>query len=477
VSLAHSTFVNINLEKKMRIVSILTILVFPILLSAQYNDDLGYYWVTFTEKSDTAYTIENPFTYLSQKAIERRIRHQIPFDEQDLPVNRNFIQQLQQMGAEIHNTSRWFNAATIVFEKEKIAEIEELEFVNGTEYVGRYIIRKPHAPSNYQPDTLNSSLLLNVYHGFAAPQTRMINADALHQMGFRGEGIHVGVADGGFINIDKMPFMAETLLAHNRDFVEKDNEVLESSSHGSKVLALMAANLPGYFVGTAPGATFTCMKTEDTRGEYRLEECNWIAALEYSDSLGLDVVNTSLGYSTFNDQQMDYTYDQLDGETAVSSKAAKTAYEKGMILIVSAGNEGNGSWKHVNVPADSKYVLSIGATDLAGQKAGFSSFGPTADGRVKPDVSAPGSSIVVPAINGYKISFGSGTSFAAPITAGAVACLWQAFPAKSNKEIMEAVKASANQYDNPDNELGYGIPDFMKAYEILKGGKERVVRP
>lgn len=459
----------------MRIGLLLTVLGFPLLLSAQYNDDLGYYWISFTEKSDTAYTLENPFTYLSQKAIERRVRHQIPFDEKDLPVNRSFVEKLQQMGAEIHNTSKWFNAATIVFEKERIQEVEDLAFVKSSEYVGRYIIRKPHTPSPYSPDSLDTNLLLNVYHGFAAPQTRMINAHALHQMGFRGEGIGVGVADGGFINIDKMPFMAATRIANNRDFVEKDSEVLESSSHGSKVLALMAANLPGYFVGTAPGATYTCMKTEDTKGEYRLEECNWIAALEYADSLGLDVVNTSLGYSTFNDKQMNYTYEQLDGNTAVSSKAAQTAYDKGMILVVSAGNEGNGSWKYINVPADSRYVLSIGATDLAGQKAGFSSFGPTADGRVKPDVSAPGSSIVVPSINGHKISFGSGTSYAAPITAGAVACLWQAFPSKSNKEIMDAIKESAHQYDNPDNQLGYGIPDFLKAYEILKGS--RPVRP
>jgi len=458
----------------MKKILLLLILSFPILLGAQYNDDLGYYWVEFTEKSDTAYTLENPFVYLSQRAIERRIRHRIPFDERDLPVNRNFIQTLADMGAEIHNTSKWLNAATIVFEKEKIEEVKNLDFIETVEYVGRYIVRKPHSASNFQEDTLNQDMLLNVYHGFAAPQTKMLNADALHQMGFRGQGIYVGVADGGFININRMPFMSASHIVDNRDFVEKDRVVTESSSHGSKVLALMAANLPGYFVGTAPEARYTCMKTEDTRGEYRLEECNWIAALEYADSLGLDVVNTSLGYSTFNDKNMDYTYDELNGETAMSSKAAKTAFDKGMILVISAGNEGNGSWKYINVPADSKYVLAIGATDLAGQKAGFSSFGPTSDGRIKPDISAPGSSIVVPSINGHKITFGSGTSYASPIMAGAVACLWQAFPSKSNKEIMEAIKESASQYAQPDNELGYGIPDFLKAYELLKGEKKSI---
>ncbi len=462
----------------MRVVFVFLVLTFPILLGAQYNDDLGYYWVEFTEKSDTLHSLENPFTYLSQKAIERRIRHRIPFDQTDLPVNRSFVNKLVEMGAEIHNTSKWFNAATIVFEKNRLVEVEKLDFVKEVEYVGRYIIRKPHSPSNFLKDTLNEDLRLNVYHGFAGPQTRMINAGALHQMGFRGEGINVGVTDGGFINIDKMPFMANTKFKGNRDFVEKDDVVFESSSHGSKVLALMAADIPGYFVGTAPEANYTCMKTEDTRGEYRLEECNWVAALEYADSLGLDIINTSLGYSTFNDKDMNYTYEELDGETAISSKAAKWAYDKGMILVISAGNEGNDSWKYINVPADSRYVLSIGATDLAGQKAGFSSFGPTADGRIKPDVSAPGSSIVVPSINGHKITFGSGTSYASPITAGAVACLWQAFPSKSNKEIMEAIKESANQYNNPDNELGYGIPDFLKAYEILKGGgKNRIIKP
>ncbi len=453
----------------------LMILAFPLLLAGQYNDDLGYYWVSFTEKSDTAYTLENPLKYLSSKALERRIRHRIPINEQDLPVNRVFVQKLQEMGADIHSTSRWLNAATIVFEKEKIEEVKKLDFVSDVEYVGRFIIRNAHQPSAFQKDTLKEEMILNVYHGYATPQTRMINADALHQMGFRGQGIHVGIADGGFINVDRMPFMEGIRMQHNRDFVEKDRDVFESSTHGSKVLGLMAANLPGYFVGTSPEATFTCMKTEDTKGEYRLEECNWIAALEYADSLGLDVINTSLGYSTFNDQTMDYTYDQLDGKTAVSTKAAKVAYEKGMILIISAGNEGNGDWKYISVPADSRYALTVGATDLTGQKAGFSSFGPTADGRIKPDISAPGSAIVVPSVSGHRITFGSGTSFAAPILAGAVACLWQAFPTKSNKEIMEAIKASAHQFDQPDNELGYGIPDFLKAYEILK--TEKQIRP
>lgn len=441
----------------------------PILLIGQYVDSLGYYWVEFTEKSDTSYSLENPFEYLSQQAIERRIRQRIPIEQSDLPVNKNFVVALLDKGAQLHNTSKWFNAATIVFERERVTELEKLDFVKAVTYVGRFIIRKTHAPSKPSNDTLPLDKLLANYHGYGGPQISLINAEALHILGFRGEGIHIGVADGGFTNIDVMPFLEDIKVVDNRDFVEVDKEVKHSSTHGSKVLSLIAANIPGFFVGTSPDATFTCMKTEDTRGEYRLEECNLIAALEYADSLGIDVFNTSLGYSTFTEKTMDYTYEQMDGKTAISSQAAQFAYDKGMIVVTSAGNEGNGPWKYISVPADSPYLLTVGATDLRGNLGSFSSVGPTSDGRIKPDLAGPGASVLVPEVNGYNINFGSGTSYSSPIVAGAVACLWQAFPTKTNKEILEAIKKSCSQYEEPDNKMGHGIPDFLKAYQMLDG--------
>ncbi len=445
------------------------LLLLPLFSFGQYVDSLGYYWVMLTEKSDTSYQLENPFEFLSRSAIERRIRQGIPFDNKDLPVDKDKLIALKEKGALIHNTSRWLNAVTIRYEREKIAELEELSFVKDITYVGREIIRKQHTPSKPVLDTLTEDMLLtNFYHGFAARQVNMIGVDALHLLGFRGQGVKIGVADGGFINVDVMPVFKNLNIENTKDFVERDTTVYHSSTHGSKVLSLIASNVPNFFVGTAPEADFTCMKTEDTRGEYRLEECNLIAALEYADSLGVSIVNTSLGYSSgFTEKNMNYVYEQLDGRTAISSQAVTAAFEKGMIMVTSAGNEGNSPWKYVGVPADSPQSFAIGAVDLNGDLGSFSSVGPTADGRIKPDVVAPGASILVPDVSSFKIGFGSGTSYASPIIAGAVACLWQAFPTKTNKEILEAIRRSASNYQNPNNKVGYGLPNFFEAYKIL----------
>jgi hypothetical protein len=217
-------------------------------------------------------------------------------------------------------------------------------------------------------------------------------------------------------------------------------------------------------MGTAPEASYYLFKTEDVGSEYRIEEFNWVAAAEYADSLGIDVINSSLGYTTFNDPKMNYTYEDLNGRTGICSRGADFAVLKGMLVVNSAGNEGDGNWHYIGTPADAHHVIAVGAVRSNGSKAGFSSFGPTPDGRIKPNVSAQGSRVVVANDKGNGLSQTDGTSFSSPIMAGMITTLWSAFPDKSNWEIKDAVEAAGSQTMLPDSALGYGIPDFFKAY-------------
>lgn len=451
----------------------LALLMAPIYeLAAQGADSAyKYYWVTFTDKADSPYQIDKPELFLSGRAIARREKWSIPVTKEDFPPNPGYLAALREKGASVHHRSRWLNAATILASEGGILEIADLPFVDKVEYVGFPYEERERRKPNIKADSLLSKPLEGQHYGYATRQIQWLNGDTLHQLGYTGAGIWVAVLDGGFIGVEESPFFDNLRkggrLLLPRDFVDGDLEVYESSTHGSKVLSTMAANVPGVMVGTAPGATYTCIKTEDTRGEYRLEECHWVAGLEYADSLGVDVVNSSLGYTVFNDRQMNYGFESLNGKTSVASLAADIAFRKGMVVVASAGNEGSSDWKHIGIPADAKLALSVGAIDFSGKRASFSSFGPTADGRIKPDVAAPGAWVTVSDAYAFQASIGSGTSFAAPIMAGMVACLWQAFPERSNEEIVAAIKRSSSQAGFPDEELGFGIPDFGKAYRLL----------
>jgi subtilisin family serine protease len=282
----------------------------------------------------------------------------------------------------------------------------------------------------------------------------------------------IAVLDGGFFQLDIIPFY-DSLRNRNgfiatKDFVEGDSVATEASMHGTQVLSTMAAYMPGVLVGTAPGANYICVKTEDVRGENLIEVCNWVAGLEYADSLGADLVNSSLGYNTFDDKSSSYTYEQMDGISTLSSIAADIAFAKGMIVVTSVGNEGHHKWKYLDSPADAINIIAVGAVDSNNERTYFSSIGPTADGRIKPEISALGLGVQAASVRSLQTTRENGTSLSAPIITGLIACLWQAYPDKSNKEIIEAVLKSASQYDDPDNELGYGIPDFQKALELLK---------
>lgn len=451
----------------------LLLLALPLSVGAQ---PLTKHFVTFTDKANSPYRLDQPAEYLSERAIERRKKHGIAIDSLDLPVNPQYLAAIRKAGGVIYTTSKWFNAATVYCPDDTVLDaIKALPFVKSTEGTGRNYPKRPIPATPKTPITADRYTQRDAHYGFGRPQIEMLNGDLVHRMGYTGAGMLVAVMDGGFTNVDVMPFF-DSLRTSGRllpavDLVDGDGYAYEASSHGSQVLSTMAANLPGLMIGTAPGATYVCIKTEDVRSELRIEEDNWVAGAEYADSLGVDVLNSSLGYTSFNIDRMSHQYDELDGNTTRVTIGADIAAQKGILVVVSAGNEGYSAWKYMGAPADADSVLAVGATDVNGRRVGFSSIGPTADGRVKPNVMAQGGNTIVASLYKYAILPANGTSFSGPVMAGMVTSLWQAFPDKSNMEIIRAVEMSADRYDNPDNEYGHGMPDFYKAYQILSGDK------
>lgn len=446
-------------------------------LAAQNPPPLKKYWVEFTDKNDSPYCTCRPAEFLSARAIERRARAGIAVAEEDLPVNAAYLDGLRQRGAVVHNVSRWLNAATVVADSATAAGLHTLPFVLRIEYLGPHLrFRNPpdrppkkRVPLSEYPRAPGRGSEL----GYAARQNALLGLPSLYAAGARGAGIWVAVLDGGFTNADTIALFDSVALAgrlfQGRDFVERDGAVFEGAAHGASVLGVMAGNLPGWFVGAAPDATYFLVKTEDTGGEYPVEEANWVAGLEWADSLGVDIVNASLGYTVFNDTTLNHKYWQLDGRTAIGSRAASVAARKGLIVCNSAGNEGDGAWRHIGVPADAPGLVAVGAVDLDGARASFSSLGPTPDGRIKPDLVAPGAPVVTAGSFGAELGLSSGTSLASPMLAGAFAALWSAYPERPASEILDAVFASADQAEKPDSERGYGLPDFSRAWLTLGG--------
>ena len=438
---------------------------------------LRKYWIEFTDKKNTPFCTCRPAEFLSARALERRARAGIIVSEEDLPVSPDYIAALRAKGARLHGTSRWLNAATVVADSSTAAALRTLPFIDTVQYVGKHII--PRNPPNRR--TKGRAILTNIpsagpnasQWGYAVRQNAALGVPLLHLAGHRGRGIWVAVMDGGFTNVDTMPFF-DSLALNGRlftgyDFVERDQAVYESAQHGTSVLSVMGAMLPGYFVGTAPEATYFLLKTEDTGGEFPIEEANWIAGAEWADSIGVDIINASLGYTGFNDATLSHTFRDLNGRTAIGSRGATIAAQKGMIICNSAGNSGDEPWRYVGVPADAPGIVAVGATDELGKRATFSSVGPTSDGRIKPDLSAPGEEVVTAGVSGTLLGVSNGTSLASPMLAGAIAALWSAYPEKTAAEILAAVFNSADQYAAPDVLRGYGLPDLSSAWLRLGG--------
>lgn len=444
-------------------------LLFLILLCAQNilisQEDA---WVYLIDKENVQSSISNPISILTQEAIDRKNAHGVAIDERDVPVNESYITQLKNAsGITVMAKSKWFNAVHVRGTEQDINNLKTtFSFVDYIDFADKSLNNKKTAKQN-KADKLES-VLTDFNYGSALNQIQMINGDKLHELNYTGTGVKIAVLDAGFPNVDNMSSFDRLNNAGNvkgvYDFVDRDTDVYNSleDNHGTLVLSTMAGYIENQYVGTAPDAEYYLFITEDAGSENPVEESYWVEAAERADSLGVDIINTSLGYTTYDNSNYSYTTSQMDGNTAFITKGANIAFEKGMLLVTSAGNSGNDSWGIVGAPADASGVLSVGAVNSSGTYASFSSFGNSTQPSQKPDVVAQGEASVVINENDV-ISTVSGTSFSSPIMAGAIACLWQALPNKTNAEIMQLVRESASQFTTPDYYLGYGIPNLQLA--------------
>ena len=425
------------------------------------------YRVNLKDKERTAYSIDKPQEFLSERALQRRYRQNLQIDETDLPVSDYYIKELLKTDARLVVTSKWNN--TVVLEVSDTLLMDRIGMMPFVDQVKKVWIRPDSIPArnmNRKKDVSNEVKKAGYHYGKAFRQINVHGGDSLHHAGFTGAGMHVAVIDAGFYNVDHIKFFKNMNLLGTRDFVNPESDIYAEHSHGMKVLSCMAANTKDAFVGTAPDASYWLLRSEDQDTEQPIEEDYWAAALEFADSVGVDVVNTSLGYYKFDDGYANYRYRDLDGHTSLMSHSASMAADKGMVVVCSAGNSGADVWKKVTPPGDSENVITVGALDKSLVNADFSSVGNTTDGRVKPDVMAIGVHSVVSGIDGM-VSMANGTSFASPIMCGVVTCFWQACPWLTAKEVVKAVQQAGNRVDCPDNIYGYGVPNLWKAYLIL----------
>ncbi len=423
------------------------------------------YIVSFKDKNNTPFSLSEPEKYLSDRAIARRIRTNTPVVLEDIPVNATYVAQVRATGAFTFFTSRWLNALLVEATPAQIGSIMILPFVSKAEMVapGKKLIGgrlKNVKQKNTTPASTASTA-----------QLQMLGLDQMHTDGYFGAGVLVSFFDGGFPGVNAaapfQPIFTDNRIKLTQDFVANSGNVYQYDKHGTEVFSIVAGLKAAAFEGGAYKASYMLFVTEDPKSEYRVEEYNWLFAAEKSDSAGTDVIHSSLGYNTFDDPAMDYKTSDLNGKTAIVSKAASMALARGIIVVVSAGNEGNNSWHLVTPPADVNGVLAVGAVTYGGARVNFSSTGPTADGRIKPDVVAVGSSTSVIEPDGT-IGTASGTSVAAPLVTSLVSGLMEKYPSLLPGEIIKAVAMSASKSTSPDNFLGYGIPNYIAVKNYLE---------
>ena len=422
-------------------------------------------WVFFLDKPQANTFLSQPLLMLSQRSLDRRVRLNINLDLKDVPVDSNYINQISSaQGILYKGKSKWLNAVHVQGSQTDIQNLLNLAFVNKIEFANKNIgiVTRPR-PFEAQPVPISARRTVYDY-GYGAGQINMLHGEVMHQQNYTGQDVLIGIIDAGFQQVDTTALF-QTLFQNHKiadtyNFVSGDSNVYQFHMHGSAVLSTIAAQSDGVLVGTAPDVSVALYVSEDVSQEMPIEETYWAEAAERADSLGVDVINTSLGYQTFDRSEYSYTMADLDGQTSFISRAAEIAVSRGINVIVSAGNSGNTDWPKIGVPADAADVITVGAVDSSLNKAGFSSIGPTADGRIKPDVMAQGVGATV-YWNG-QIQAMNGTSFSAPIIAGMVSCMVQAYPYKTPAQIKQDLISISDRFNNPDNDYGYGIPDFSQ---------------
>ncbi len=437
---------------------------FMLLYTPGAGQQPGTYTISLTDKKGSPYSIDHPEAFLSQRALQRRASQHIPLTQADLPVSPVYVDSLRSLGMKIVCLSKWFNTVT-AFSRDTLLldTLTSLSFVAGLRLVKPALAAKSKHTKWIGRQTPAEG-------DFFPVQLSMLHGDTLHRMGFTGKGMLISILDAGFYHADVLPafdsLWANGQILGTRDFVTQNSGVFEDHPHGMNVLSILAGIIPGRLRGSAPGADYWLLRTEDVYSEYPVEEEYWTAGAEFADSVGSDIIHSSLGYYVFDDPSMSYTYRDMNGRTTTVARAAVMAARRGMIVVVSAGNEGNKTWHYIISPADADSILAVGAVDSLQNPASFTSFGPSSDGRVKPDVSAMGVSVLVQGSNGTAAR-GSGTSFSSPLISGLTACLWQAFPTMEPQTVIQTVRESAGHFPNPDHRTGYGIPDYLLAYTHL----------
>jgi hypothetical protein len=456
---------------KLKLILLTYFLLITHLLTAQ--ERAPEYFIYFSDKEQNEFDIDRPSSFLSARALQKRALHKIPIDSLDLPVSQTYIDLIENTGAKVIYGSKWLNGI-----RASIASPGILNSITSFSFVDSLVLAHPGKSGlkTFMVPKFNMDFGISYqkdhpYYGASFNQIHQLSAEILHQKGIHGKNVLIAILDGGFAGADTSrvfsKLRSEGRLAGFRDFVNNNIPPYRDHRHGTIVLSIMAGEEHGEIAGIAPDASYYLIRTEDVRSEYRVEEFNWVRGAELADSMGADVINSSLGYSVFDMESMNYTYSEMDGETTIVSKGAKIAFQKGMIVCTSAGNEGAKSWKYITSPGDSPYAITSGAVDTTGRYAGFSSVGPTSDGRIKPDVATTGHNTIVFDPESDKVTAGSGTSYASPLTAGFTALLKEAFSHKTNEEIYEAIKKSSSQYMNPGFKKGYGIPNAVEAFNIL----------
>ncbi|MBL7811618.1 MAG: S8 family serine peptidase [Bacteroidetes bacterium] len=455
------------------------------------------FWVSFRDKSGTPYSILKPWDFLSQKALDRRKRAGKPVGMEDLPVVPAYVIAVSGTGVQVLLSSRWMNAVLVTTrDSSRAVELSRMTMVQKVELMGIWSYRggaaelNPDAFEHFglkETETVQDTCRIAVKtkklngndnngYGLAWDQINQLNGYELHKRGYRGKGILIAVLDAGFYRANQMEAFDSLMLSHRvlgtKDFVDFDNSVYNDDDHGTQVLSCMAANVPGLMVGTAPDASYLLLRTEDHRSEFPSEEAQWVAGVEMADSAGADIVNSSLGYTVFDRPELGHRYAELTGNTTLISRAANMAWERGIIMVNSAGNEGDGDWHYIGAPADAPGVIAVAAVDRTGRRADFSSMGPTADGRMKPDLAAMGENTIVAGTSGY-FTGASGTSFSSPVLCGMIASFMQYAGTVSPQAMRQAVELSARHSLGKDSLLGGGLPDFRLAMDLVKGTNTR----
>lgn len=430
------------------------------------------YLIQFKDKSNSPFSIQNPSAFVTQKSIDRRKKNNVSFIEQDLPVNNSYIKEISALGVKIIYPLKWINSVLIQTSPDKIKTILGNKNVKGMYFpyaLDSLTAKSGNKTTGPKNPILNSSLA-DISYGNSLTQNTQLGTDKMHASGITGKNTLITLLDEGFLNANVVTYL-QNVRDQNRIIATlctspNRTSVYNEGSHGTNVMSTIAAYVPDKLIGTAFNANFALAQTEEGLTEFPVEEVNWLRGAEWADSLGTDIISSSLGYSTFDNSFYSHTYNNLDGKTVLSTLAANWATERGIICVISAGNEGAKVWKYISSPADALDILAVGAVDSKGAKASFSSFGPSFDQRIKPDVSAMGQATVLGSISS-SITTGNGTSFSAPLIAGLTAGLIEKFPNKTAKQIMTGIRKSGTLSSNPDNNLGYGIPNYERALSII----------